>query len=384
MEPQEELLNIANILDELVERSSRPEIQEPLQRLERSAEDMGKSWSGSWLGYHANVYYEGFQPRPPGAHFSQEQGLKDTFVCDTVGRWAEYDPEVVKTETRNRAGNPDLGPTHELCEKAHGEFDVQKINILSIIELQAASDSFLGRLREEIDKLVVSDRNTILKVFQPQGQIVTADMLALGQGLWTPPHFSVLIEVLTVRHTIDTVAKLATLARQTGAHLSRRRQREFRVATVGTNVFIGHGRSPVWRELKDFIENRLNLPVDEFNRVPIAGVANIARLSEMMDAATIALLVLTGEDEQPDGRLHARMNVVHEAGLFQGRLGFTRAIVLLEDDCEEFSNIAGLGQIRFAKGNIRSTFEEIREVFEREGVLSVDDEASASTIVGNE
>lgn len=58
----------------------------------------------------------------------------------------------------------------------------------------------------------------------------------------------------------------------------------------------------------------------------------------MMDAAVIAFLVLTGGDEQPGGRLQARMNVAHEAGLFQGRLGFTRAIVLLEEGCEEFSN----------------------------------------------
>jgi predicted nucleotide-binding protein len=34
--------------------------------------------------------------------------------------------------------------------------------------------------------------------------------------------------------------------------------------------------------------------------------------------------------------------VIHEAGLFQGKLGFARAIVLLEQDCNEFSNIAGL------------------------------------------
>lgn len=110
--------------------------------------------------------------------------------------------------------------------------------------------------------------------------------------------------------------------------------------------------------------------MDEFNRVPSAGVTTIERLSEMLAAATFALLVMTGEDEQPDGKLHARMNVFHEAGLFQGRLGFTRAIVLLEEDCEGFSNIEGLGQIRFPKGNIRQAFEDIREALEREGVLS--------------
>ena len=78
-------------------------------------------------------------------------------------------------------------------------------------------------------------------------------------------------------------------------------------------------------------------------------------------AAAIALLVMTAEDEMADGGLQARMNVVHEAGLFQGRLGFTRAIVLLEEGCEEFSNIHGLGQIRFPKGNVSAKFEEIRE-----------------------
>ena len=56
------------------------------------------------------------------------------------------------------------------------------------------------------------------------------------------------------------------------------------------------------------------------------------------------------------------MNVVHEAGLFQGRLGFSRAIILLEESCEEFSNIHGLGQIRFPKGNIKAVFEDVRQL----------------------
>jgi predicted nucleotide-binding protein len=103
--------------------------------------------------------------------------------------------------------------------------------------------------------------------------------------------------------------------------------------------------------------------------VPVAGVTNIARLAEMLDAAAIALLVMTGEDELQNGKLRARMNVVHEAGLFQGRLGFNRAIILLEDGCEQFSNIEGLGQIRFPKGNIKAVFEEVRQILEREGLV---------------
>ncbi len=55
------------------------------------------------------------------------------------------------------------------------------------------------------------------------------------------------------------------------------------------------------------------------------------------------------------------------------QLGFNRAIVVLEEGCEAFSNIEGLGQIRFPKGNIKAAFEEIRQVLEREGLLSVDE-----------
>ena len=58
--------------------------------------------------------------------------------------------------------------------------------------------------------------------------------------------------------------------------------------------------------------------------------------------------------------------MIHEAGLFQGKLGFARAIVLLEQDCNEFSNIAGLQQIRFAKGNIKEAFGEVLATIRRE------------------
>jgi predicted nucleotide-binding protein len=122
--------------------------------------------------------------------------------------------------------------------------------------------------------------------------------------------------------------------------------------------------------LKDFVEDRLALPVDEFNSVPVAGIPTTTRLSDLLDAAAFAFLVMTGEDEQLDGKIRARENVVHEAGLFQGRLGFDRAIVLLEEGCEEFSNIHGLGQIRFPKGNIAAKFDDVRAVLEREGLIS--------------
>jgi predicted nucleotide-binding protein len=138
---------------------------------------------------------------------------------------------------------------------------------------------------------------------------------------------------------------------------------------TGKIVFVGHGASRDWLELKAFLQDRLKLSVYEFNSAPIAGISTTERLSELLNTASMALLVLTAEDEQKDGTMRARENVVHEVGLFQGRLGFSKAIVLLEDGCSEFSNIHGLGQIRFPSRNISAKFEEIRAVLEREGLI---------------
>ena len=69
-------------------------------------------------------------------------------------------------------------------------------------------------------------------------------------------------------------------------------------------------------------------------------------------------------------RLFSWQPWVHEAGLFQGRLGFTKAIILVEEGCKEFSNAEGLGQIRFPKGRVSAAFESVRGVLEREGLLT--------------
>jgi hypothetical protein len=131
-------------------------------------------------------------------------------------------------------------------------------------------------------------------------------------------------------------------------------------------VFIGHGHSLVWKDLSDFLEHRLHLEWTEYNREAVAGYATKERLEQMLAEASFAFLVMTAEEERPDGTLHARDNVIHEAGLFQGRLGFTRAIILLEEGCSEFSNIVGLNQIRFPIGNVMAKSEDIRKVLERE------------------
>lgn len=298
----------------------------------------------------------------------------DTYASSlgSRGDWREYDPEVVKAHIRELAGEPQLDKAHNAADEASNVFEFAKSEIISILqnEIDEREDGFLENLKKEVDELKPLSAFDVAQHLSHKGQIMTRDTVVLGQGTQIPPHMSYVAEVRAIRHAFAICEAAGIVATKAASHLERKSRKTKAAERVGTNVFIGHGQSLVWRDLKDFLQDRLNLPWDEFNRVPVAGVTNIARLSEMLDAAAIAFLIMTAEDEMANGAVHARMNVVHEAGLFQGRLGFTRAVVMLEDGCEQFSNIEGLGQIRFPRGNIAAVFEEVRRVLEREGLIS--------------
>jgi predicted nucleotide-binding protein len=77
---------------------------------------------------------------------------------------------------------------------------------------------------------------------------------------------------------------------------------------------------------------------------------------------------MTGENDR-NGELHARDNVIHEISLFQGKLGFRRAIILLEEGCKDFSNIHGLTRIPFARDGISATYEQVRLTLQREKII---------------
>lgn len=373
MTAHEELFQLIEPLSAAASAIERDEISQPLSALRTAVAEVGRAFSGSWLGYHSRVYYENFQAPPPGAHFSQEWGLMDTFgSMGSVGSWREYPFDEVKQHVLRLAGNPDLSAASAAAEAADAAFNHAKAEITSIFqtELDGGADGFIQNLNEQLQTLEVLSPAEVADRLHQRGQVMTRDTIVLGQGTQLPPHISVKAELRAIEHSFAICKEAADIARKGASHLERKSRRRSRESRIGTNVFIGHGRAAAWRELKDFIQDRVLLPWDEFNRVPVAGVTNIARLSEMLDASAIAFLVMTAEDEMADGSLQARMNVIHEAGLFQGRLGFSRAIVMLEEGCTEFSNVAGLGQIRFPRGNIAAAFEEVRRVLEREGLIA--------------
>jgi hypothetical protein len=140
----------------------------------------------------------------------------------------------------------------------------------------------------------------------------------------------------------------------------------------GTNqdlIFIGHGRSKLWARVKDHIENELHIKTVLFESESRVGQSVVPVLKDMLDRATFSILILTGEDETADGSRRARQNVIHEAGLFQGRLGFEKVVLLKQDGVEDISNLAGLQRIPFTGDNIEQTFYQLGRTLVREELL---------------
>lgn len=344
---------------------------EAVEAVRTAAESVSRSFSGSWLGYHSRIYYRDFRPPIPGHNFSKEWGRDEFYGEGTVGDWCEYAFEDVVSAIYEMAENPDLADVEVYRQQGEELFEsvVGELEVALRIFVRDTNDSYAAKLLEEVSSTKIVTPRLFLDLVRPKGQVISRDSLAVSQGFVTPPHIKVLSDCFEFRAPHEALSRLLPVLKKAYSYISRSVKAQAKEALVGTNVFIGHGRSHVWRDLKDFVTERLKLPFDEFNRVPVAGVTNIARLAEMLDSAAVAFIVMTAEDEQADGKMEARTNVIHEVGLFQGRLGFTKAIVLLEEGCEEFSNIQGLGQIRFPAGNISAKFEEIRRVLEREKLV---------------
>lgn len=120
-------------------------------------------------------------------------------------------------------------------------------------EIEDKSDSFLEKLKSELDELEPKSTIGIAKYWSPKGQIMTRDMVARGQGIQIPPHIELLAEITAIGHSFGICKRAAEITTKAASHLERRNRKKRATDRVGTNVFIGHGRSSDWRVLKDFI-----------------------------------------------------------------------------------------------------------------------------------
>lgn len=292
------------------------------------------------------------------------------------GDWVEYSKDGVLEEIKTRSKG--LSDLDEIFKKVKIIEDKQE-------DVRMEALAVFGPTIEEIDseelkleyKKIKDHKNSfsiidLLSTMDPKGSIMSRDTVAMAQGIIYPPHLRYMAKVWSIRSYNTQSENLIKIIKYIIRWIESKKSttnKKYDLLGAKKCIFIAHGRSKEWLVLKEFIVDRLKLEYEEYNREPTAGMSRKERIEAMLGNSGFALSVMTAEDLDTEGKLHPRENVIHEAGLSQGKLGFNRSIILLEEGCEEFSNIHGLDQIRFPKGNIAASFEEIRKVLEREGLV---------------
>jgi hypothetical protein len=92
----------------------------------------------------------------------------------------------------------------------------------------------------------------------------------------------------------------------------------------------------------------------------------MAAMQEVLPRSQFAILVLTREDVEIEGELAAQLNMVRLAGLFQGRLGFTRVLLLLEECATLLPGVKDLPLLVFPEGNPLAIWPKVRAILENE------------------
>jgi sugar/nucleoside kinase (ribokinase family) len=200
------------------------------------------------------------------------------------------------------------------------------------------------------------------------GDIFAAGLLAVLAGDRMQVELGSFLGMQLARHKLRYVgtqghAELAEITKR----FIQSRDAERREVPLARGVFVAHGSGEQWHLLKEFIEQECGLPVYAFESGAWESRNVTEALAQCLDSCSFAVCVLTGEDATQDGRRLPRQNVIHEAGLFQGRYGFDRVMLLVEEGCDFVADSSGLVTATFPQNAIEAVFWRLHKMIRTEG-----------------
>lgn len=266
-------------------------------------------------------YKNSERPLAAIAHLLKEESLRE--INDKLKQSVDFEEFLASSKNKSGMGGP-------------------------VLQWPADPDQVLGLSLIAIEKIGVDPRfafNFSHEYFG-NGPKIISGIRGMTSGLIIP----------FVRDYQDYVMKI-----ETSQILNTAEQRLLR------RVFISHGRSKDWLEVQVHIEKDMKIQSLELAQEANQGRTVIEKLEAGASSCDGAVIVMSGDDLDSEGKVRVRENVMHEIGFFHGRYGRSRMILLHEESVSVPTNLAGVVYVPYPKGMIHATFgvldRELRHMY---------------------
>lgn len=238
---------------------------EELCALKEIVSELNNSWSGSWIGFHSNLYIQNFEKIPSWKYaFNSEWGS----VNEIPEYWQEKNYDDVLSYVNKRAKGLNFKTIFKQVQQKLVEIKrIQKILTTDLVILRD-NPSFSTEV-EVLDKLIKhrwgASVHELNEVTMPK-QFMTRDSFALQQGIRTPPHIYFENEIISELSKIQSIEEFLDLAqgliRQIEVKIKYRpeKSQEDSIITIQTIIERFH---QVSRQLRNRYNNRETMKIED-------------------------------------------------------------------------------------------------------------------------
>jgi predicted nucleotide-binding protein len=231
----EKLFQIASVLDKYANYETSE-----LDALIEAADNVGKSWSGSWLSYESTIYNRDFQPTDEVYKRGSEPqyGLYGARIGPD---WQTYSFNSVQQYINEKVGNPSINRFSGDVKEATKAFKRVKSSALSFVyeNFVTESDRFIQSWVGKIDGLEICAESDFIEFQRSLNQQASKDqnssenkpninmfrrrrntlgirvvtsqvdnLKAIEEDIKIPPHITILAKALATRHPFDSCKAL--------------------------------------------------------------------------------------------------------------------------------------------------------------------------------
>jgi len=185
-------------------------IKRDLEKLIDTISIVKDSWSGSWIGFHANLYYRGFVKPKWQEQFDSEWGSTQS-ISDN---WVEQSYNDIYNLLREINDDVDLSAITDYLLKRRKDIDDIRQDLCTTLSVIKSYENFQAEniLLDKIEKNELGMSTTqFIRDIMPK-RFSTRDSFAMSQGIKTPPHIQLLAEVLHLSSTIKDIEEFITLS----------------------------------------------------------------------------------------------------------------------------------------------------------------------------